>query len=420
MTDDLMERWSSFFLSEAEKSTVRLSDSTELNKAFDTTKCFLFKLLSVKFYNKEAFKRMMKNVWYPSGSFQIYDMGENLFLAACSSRGEKERILSNGPWTFGNSLVICTNYDGTLQITKVPMFLASFWVRMYDLPLDGMNARAVRKIAATLGDVEDVDLIETRPGWGEYVRVRISLDISKPLPRGKRVVVGETDYVWVRFKYEKLPQFCYYCGLLGHGERDCLQWINIKGDAKDSEFPYGSWMRVGSVSVRARNYLGPSTVGSTGNSIPVDDDRSNLLVKDPMAVTEKPLKSLSVSDNVLLTGNGSDNQLFAVNKDDPRMGQGPNSKLTHMSFMHLKENLSVAASSSSSKENQRKSRAVRPSRARVSRSPLTPSKRQLNAKAFADSGGLTQVKKQKSREDDSLVEVPILSAEAEIQPRHYS
>lgn len=69
---------------------------------------------------------MMKNLWHPSVGFQICDMGESIFLLACSTKGEKERILSNGPWTFGNSLIILTDYDGTLQITKVPMLFASF------------------------------------------------------------------------------------------------------------------------------------------------------------------------------------------------------------------------------------------------------------------------------------------------------
>lgn len=85
-----------------------------------------------------------------------------------------------------------------------------------------MISRAVRKIVEIVGYAKDVDLPELRPGWGKLVRVRISLDISQPLPCGKRVAGGGagSDFVWVHFKYEHLPQFCYCCGLLGHGDQD--------------------------------------------------------------------------------------------------------------------------------------------------------------------------------------------------------
>lgn len=37
------------------------------------------------------------------------------------------------------------------------------------------------KIGASVGDVEDVDVPDGEVGWGEYLRVRLNLDLSKPL-----------------------------------------------------------------------------------------------------------------------------------------------------------------------------------------------------------------------------------------------
>jgi hypothetical protein len=58
----------------------------------------------------------------------------------------------------------------------------------------------------------DVDGI----GWGEYLRVRIRLDIMKPLARG-RVLKLNGESSWIEFQYERLPTFCFRCGVIQHG-----------------------------------------------------------------------------------------------------------------------------------------------------------------------------------------------------------
>lgn len=44
---------------------------------------------------------------------------------------------------------------------------------------------------------------------GDFLRVRVEVDISKPLYRGRKVILDDEEKVWVAFKYEKLPNFCY-------------------------------------------------------------------------------------------------------------------------------------------------------------------------------------------------------------------
>lgn len=64
--------------------------------------------------------------------------------------------------------------------------------------------------------------------WNEFMRVRVRLDVTKPLVRGKRIKIESFEWVWVRFGYEKLPDYCYYCGLFGHGHQECEEWNEIK------------------------------------------------------------------------------------------------------------------------------------------------------------------------------------------------
>ncbi|KAL5810653.1 hypothetical protein ACOSQ4_027221 [Xanthoceras sorbifolium] len=54
---------------------------------------------------------------------------------------------------------------------------------------------------------------------------------------------GVTEEKTLLLKYERLPEHCYLCGMVGHSFRECLQCdqSNFNGDV--STLPYGSWMR---------------------------------------------------------------------------------------------------------------------------------------------------------------------------------
>lgn len=59
--------------------------------------------------------------------------------------------------------------------------------------------------------------------FGECLRIKIRLDIYKPLMRGVTLDLGEDGEeekkVWCPLSYEYLPNFCYTCGLIGHTDR---------------------------------------------------------------------------------------------------------------------------------------------------------------------------------------------------------
>lgn len=56
------------------------------------------------------------------------------------------------------------------------------------------------------------------------MKIRVDLPIDKPLRKGGNVVNPEGDKYWVTFKYERLPNFCFLCGVLGHDEKHCSRY----------------------------------------------------------------------------------------------------------------------------------------------------------------------------------------------------
>lgn len=78
-------------------------------------------------------------------------------------------------------------------------------------------------IGDSIGSVVEVDLLDGEVNWDECVRVRVHLGVSKTLQRGKKIKIGGDEAIWVQFSYERLLDFCYYCGIMGHNHCDCVK-----------------------------------------------------------------------------------------------------------------------------------------------------------------------------------------------------
>ena len=76
---------------------------------------------------------------------------------------------------------------------------------------------------------------------GDFLRKRFEVHVSKTLCRGHRVALNDKDEVWVSFKYEKLPNFCYWCGKVSHIDKECKKWLAIRGTLTLDLQEYGTW-----------------------------------------------------------------------------------------------------------------------------------------------------------------------------------
>jgi hypothetical protein len=96
-------------------------------------------------------------------------------------------------------------FDGYTSPSKLNFDTTAFWIRMYDLPLMCMGREMGFKLGSTIGKVEEVKTNDDGVGWGEYLRVRVHLNLFKPIPRGQ-VLMLKNQSIWVAFQYERVPK----------------------------------------------------------------------------------------------------------------------------------------------------------------------------------------------------------------------
>lgn len=78
---------------------------------------------------------------------------------------------------------------------------------------------------------------------GPFLRIRVDINITKPLMRRKMTHIEDVYKGWVFFKYERLPIFCYHCGILVHHDRECQKFKKGCLSSEEDDFQYGPWLR---------------------------------------------------------------------------------------------------------------------------------------------------------------------------------
>jgi len=74
---------------------------------------------------------------------------------------------------------------------------------------------------------------------GNFLRLKVSLDLTLPLCRGRLISLENGKQIWIRFKYKRLPNLCYWCGCLTHDNKDCEIWIDSEGTLKPEDRQFG-------------------------------------------------------------------------------------------------------------------------------------------------------------------------------------
>ncbi|XP_073119580.1 uncharacterized protein [Henckelia pumila] len=147
--------------------------------------------------------------------------------------------MSEGPWSFFQDLiVIMQETKGMDEPRSLNFNEVSFWVQCHNVPLSFSNKNILENIGAHIGLVEEVDQGESGSYLGSHIRIQVRLDIRKPLNKFVCVGVEDEEDVFILLTYERIPNLCYRCGVIGHSFRTCGE-----ASEKNDKLKYGIWMK---------------------------------------------------------------------------------------------------------------------------------------------------------------------------------
>ncbi|KAL2942411.1 Zinc finger CCHC domain-containing protein 13 [Bienertia sinuspersici] len=128
----------------------------------------------------------------------------NLFVFQFASNTDKSRVVQGCPWFFDNQLLLLKEVKDEEQIAEI---------------------RGDCTCMGGLIEYDDIDPLS----FERYI--------------GLKVTTGVNTTKWVDIKYERLGDFCYFCGRLGHIDRDCSSYVREENNGKYTVYRYGPWLR---------------------------------------------------------------------------------------------------------------------------------------------------------------------------------
>jgi hypothetical protein len=151
---------------------------------------------------------------------------------------DRDKILQGNPWIFRNSCLIVKPWDRNTDIQKIDFENVPIWVQLWGLPPHCKTKKMGESIGALMGKVEASEFYEY-PGKKVIIKIKVAVNIHKPILSGIHVGNPTDGTCWVDYRYEKLPQVCFNCGLIGHMDKLCRnQALNL-----DTLAPIGPWIR---------------------------------------------------------------------------------------------------------------------------------------------------------------------------------
>lgn len=225
---------------EEEGGLVYEENESELSD-IDVRWCLIGRFLTESSIDFQAMQHKMASLWRPGKGMYVKELERNRYIFQFYHEVDIARVIEGSPWTFGRfQLVFARLKEGdnprTISIDKIDL-----WVQLHDMNTGFMSLKVVTDIGNYIGKFIVSDANNFVGAWRDYLRIRVSIDLNKPLQRRMKLKRSETNWCWVNFKYEGLPTFCFICGLIGHSEKFCESIFDTPLDK--IEKPYGLWMK---------------------------------------------------------------------------------------------------------------------------------------------------------------------------------
>lgn len=180
--ENILENWERFSLTAEEETTeVDVDRQAALATGQSLGFSLIGKLFAPRIISGDVMRRTFKSAWNIPNGLMVEKLGPNLFLFSLRSEADQTRVMSQEPWLFDKFLLALSKLIPMVKPTAMEFRFVLFWVHFCDLPVDLYNRSMAERLGNAIGHIQEYDNGGRGYGWKESLRVRITIDITRPL-----------------------------------------------------------------------------------------------------------------------------------------------------------------------------------------------------------------------------------------------
>ncbi|OMO71257.1 reverse transcriptase [Corchorus capsularis] len=248
---------------------IQLEDGDEVS--FALTKYMVpGKILVNRILNRRGVVSVLRGIWPLEIAPCIREVGDNLYGISFKTKKERDRALEEGPWFIKGSCMMMKKWQPGCNVAEMDFQTVSFWIQVHNLPIEMLTRSNANIIGSRMGRVIKIEDPVTSGGLGRsFLRIRIEIDAHNALVDGFWVPRKNMEKVWAEVKYERLADFCYCCGKLGHVLKQCPE-NDGEDNGEEKRYRYGPHMR----AIPAHSVSWMSAIGKENRRVdPVNSER---------------------------------------------------------------------------------------------------------------------------------------------------
>lgn len=244
--DNITQAMNAIILEDEEEGGVVVGDFEESGYeeqqiVCDAKLCLVGRFLTEGMFDFRAMQQTLAALWRPGKGVHIKALEANLFLFQFYHEIDIKRVIEGSPWSFNRKVLLIGRMQESVNPRSIPLNSIDLWVQIHDMQPGFMSEKIIREIGNQVGVYVSSCPNNFKSIWREYMRIRVTIDVGKPLKRKMKIRKSGNEWSWVTFKYENLPTFCFICGVLGHSDKFCSRLFEVPEN--EITKPYGVWMR---------------------------------------------------------------------------------------------------------------------------------------------------------------------------------
>ncbi|CAM8937156.1 unnamed protein product [Rhodiola kirilowii] len=182
----------------------------------------------------------LKKAWNIEGKLKYQEWEHNRVVVKLRSEEELKRVLEGGPWLFDGWAVIAEKWRSGAKPLDYSASKVRLWMQLHNFPMELGEVMVPQQLAELAGRVikdesQDSNKDKHRRKWPRF---RVEVEVSDPIFPGCYLKLRDGRYIWLDFKYERLPNICFKCGRMIHETSQCQYEVEAEQSKR-----YGVWLK---------------------------------------------------------------------------------------------------------------------------------------------------------------------------------